>query len=463
VDRFDGWDGIVSVDVDIVQITAEAGIDYETFYSGVSCIESSCKTTLIFQDGEAFKLMGVNILNDDQIEGDELFNISLSNPTNDSILADPADVLVLIADDESESIIEPADFYVATNGSDSNPGTIDQPFATVPHAISLVQPGELIYIRGGTYTPAESFFFSGINGLEGQMIRVFAYPGEKPIFDFSLDLDTNQGWGLYESSYWHIKGIAIYNAHDVGMRIRNNSNYNIIEDMEFAFNEENGFAVHTFSTNNLILNNVSHHNYDPDRHGEDADGYVVGTNAIDNTLRGNIAHDNSDDGFDLWESINTTLEGNVAYSNGFDLWGEGANFNGDGNGYKLGQGIGGHLLIGNIGWGNAATGATFNTASGPLILYNNTMYGQTNNYYFKERAHVLRNNISFNGSFSLDEFTDDQNNSWNLGISDPGFLSEDTMSPDFLKLAPGSPAIDAGVDLGLPFSGNAPDLGAHEF
>ena len=33
---------------------------------------------------------------------------------------------------------------------------------------------------------------------------------------------------------------------------------------------------------------------------------------------------------------------------------------------------------------------------------------------------------------------------------------------DFMKLAEGSELIDAGIDVGLPFLGKAPDLGAFE-
>jgi parallel beta-helix repeat protein len=295
------------------------------------------------------------------------------------------------------------------------------------------------------------------------MIRVFAYPGEKPIFDFSLDPDPHAGWVLYESSYWHIKGLGLHKTHDEGMVIRNSSSHNIIENMEFAFNEQNGFSVLSFSTNNLLLNNISHHNYDPDDHGEDADGYVIGTDAIDTILRGNIAHSNSDDGFDLWESINTTLERNIAYKNGFDLWGEGDQFEGDGSAFKLGRGPGGHTLIGNIGWGNANSGLSYNTASGPIIMYNNTMFDNPINYYFKEQAHVLRNNISYKGIVSFDSFTDHKNNSWNLDIDNPKFISEDPSSPDFLHLSKDSPAVDAGLDVGLPFNGSAPDLGSFEY
>ena len=34
---------------------------------------------------------------------------------------------------------------------------------------------------------------------------------------------------------------------------------------------------------------------------------------------------------------------------------------------------------------------------------------------------------------------------------------------DFLRLKNGSEMIDAGTDVGLPYSGKAPDLGAYEF
>lgn len=45
------------------------------------------------------------------------------------------------------------DYYVATDGDDSNSGTsIDQPFATLQHAHGAVMAGDTVYIRGGTYT-----------------------------------------------------------------------------------------------------------------------------------------------------------------------------------------------------------------------------------------------------------------------------------------------------------------------
>src|SRR5205823_870147 len=43
-------------------------------------------------------------------------------------------------------------YYVATNGSDSNAGTINQPFQTIRTGLSRLHPGDTLYIRGGTYS-----------------------------------------------------------------------------------------------------------------------------------------------------------------------------------------------------------------------------------------------------------------------------------------------------------------------
>jgi len=77
--------------------------------------------------------------------------------------------------------------------------------------------------------------------------------------------------------------------------------------------------------------------------------------------------------------------------------------------------------------------------------------------------HELVNCLDSGSGTSFHSGVDDSSNSWNLGIDDPGFASTDDTSGDFLRLAAGSPAIDAGTDVGLAFVGEAPDLGAYEY
>src|SRR5262249_27056894 len=51
-----------------------------------------------------------------------------------------------------------ANYYVSTTGSDSNPGTQAQPWATIQHADTLTRsPGDCINVAAGTYTWTQTF------------------------------------------------------------------------------------------------------------------------------------------------------------------------------------------------------------------------------------------------------------------------------------------------------------------
>ena len=42
-------------------------------------------------------------------------------------------------------------YYVATTGSPTNPGTLEQPLRTIQQAVNLTQPGDNVIVRGGVY------------------------------------------------------------------------------------------------------------------------------------------------------------------------------------------------------------------------------------------------------------------------------------------------------------------------
>ena len=68
--------------------------------------------------------------------------------------------------------------YVSTAGSDSNPGTIAQPFRTIKRGMRAVRPGDVLYIRSGVYTEhlVENDF--AVSGSSSAWITVTGYPGE---------------------------------------------------------------------------------------------------------------------------------------------------------------------------------------------------------------------------------------------------------------------------------------------
>ncbi|GAB4300228.1 MAG: hypothetical protein Fur0025_39710 [Oscillatoriaceae cyanobacterium] len=70
-------------------------------------------------------------------------------------------------------------YFVSTTGNDANSGTIFQPFRTIQKAAELAQPGQTIYIRGGTYR--EGNIRPTNNGTANAPITFTAYNDEDVI------------------------------------------------------------------------------------------------------------------------------------------------------------------------------------------------------------------------------------------------------------------------------------------
>jgi len=132
---------------------------------------------------------------------------------------------------------------------------------------------------------------------------MWAYPGERPVFDFTGLNDR----GLYISkNFWHIKGIEVCNAGSNGICL-SSCGYNIIEGCSSHDNGLEGIKL-TGSTSdtaklaryNLILNCDSYRNYDAANHGENADGFAAKTGrGPGNIFKGCRSWNNADDGWDF--------------------------------------------------------------------------------------------------------------------------------------------------------------------
>src|SRR6266513_1988056 len=66
-------------------------------------------------------------------------------------------------------------FYVSTTGNDASSGTSGSPWRTIQHAANMVQPGDTIYVYGGTYNETVTINASG-NSTAGY-ITFQSYPG----------------------------------------------------------------------------------------------------------------------------------------------------------------------------------------------------------------------------------------------------------------------------------------------
>lgn len=86
--------------------------------------------------------------------------------------------------------------YVATNGNDSNSGTISSPYKTFSKAVSVMSAGKTCIIRGGVYQEA---LLVGKSGTAGNYITFKAADGEK--VDIRATTVVN-GWQLHSGSIY---------------------------------------------------------------------------------------------------------------------------------------------------------------------------------------------------------------------------------------------------------------------
>ncbi len=69
--------------------------------------------------------------------------------------------------------------------SDTNPGTIHNPLATLAEAYRLCKPDDTIILRGGTYHLADLGYGNSTSGAPGAPLTIEAAPGEHPIIDLA--------------------------------------------------------------------------------------------------------------------------------------------------------------------------------------------------------------------------------------------------------------------------------------
>lgn len=387
-------------------------------------------------------------------------------------------------------------FYVAPNGNNNNAGTIGSPFATLNRAVSNAQPGDVIVMRGGVYLHDDTIRLNNVSGTANNPIRVFAYPGEQPILDFAPQGIQNNAHGVrLNANHWHLYGLTIRNAGHNGLRM--DGSHNRLERLVVHNNYDTGILLGGSASHNLIMNSDSYRNFNSgvytNRVGNNADGF--GAKQLDigpgNHFYGNRSWENSDDGFDFWRAPHTiVLQNNWTFGNGdASAFGNPSNFEGGGNGFKLGgnNDPGDHVVVRNIAFNNFgvsgnAKGFDHNNNSGALTLLNNTAFNNGRNYVFpnnpadSSKRHIFYNNLSFQGSVDITGGATQGGNSWQEGTPTSGmFQSLNTSlatSPrqadgslpviSLLRPVAGSFLVNGGVNIGLGYSGSAPNIGAYE-
>ncbi|MGA5760217.1 RICIN domain-containing protein [Nonomuraea bangladeshensis] len=321
--------------------------------------------------------------------------------------------------------------YVSPSGRDSATGTQSDP-TTLTSAIGRIAAGGTIYLRGGTYSYAQTVTIAaGNNGTSSARKKLSAYPGETPVLNFSAQSEDPANRGLaVNGSYWHVYGIVVERAGDNGIFVGGSNN--IIERTTTRYNRDTGLQLSRIASdtpqsqwpaNNLMLSVLSHDNADSD--GEDADGFAAKlTVGSGNVFRYAVSRNNIDDGWDLYTKTDTgpigvvTIEDSLAYNNG-TLSNGGQAGNGDRNGFKLGgEDISvNHVIRRNIAYRNGKHGFTYNRNLGTMTISDNVSIDNTErNFSFDGGTSVFRGNTSCrSGSGSNDKIvgnSDSSNQFW---------------------------------------------------
>jgi hypothetical protein len=344
-------------------------------------------------------------------------------------------------------------YYVATSGNDSYPGTSTQPWATWQKGFNSISPGDILYIRGGVYTPTLittassrncAVVVNGKNGSSGSKYQVFAYPGEIPILDCRNITGSNERIGILilDSSYWHLKGLTITRVDQPtaggvggqGIFIWgiNAAEHNTIESCIAHHNGGPGMGTRDSVNETLFLNCDCYDNWDAysDTPGGNADGYDVGYSKYIIRFTGCRAWWNGDDGFDMYDP--TGWDSTVYLTN---CWASHHGYSpsdgpgGDGSGFKLGTGTGlqgdstvRRYLYNCIAYDNANNGFDQNSGNMKSNIYNSVAYANGNrgfDFHWNNQYDTFRNCISY-GNGTSDSFLSNvthDHNTWDTAVT----------------------------------------------
>jgi hypothetical protein len=342
-------------------------------------------------------------------------------------------------------------FYVSTAGSDSNPGTLAQPWRTIQKAFSTLRPGEIALVRGGVYTQSVVMTRAGTALAP---ITVKNYPGEQPIIhpggSGSMDYPVRITAG---AAFFRLQGFVIENApldttvnvyiSDAGLQ-----QPQAAHDIEFRDNEvRNGMG-----TGLLVAPRTER-------------VHLIGNSVHDNGI--GTAHQHQGMYFQGQDGL---IANNVVYDqpNGFGIQVRGEDTQIAANNV---------IVTENTSVGNSLAGFVIeNTASNVTVVNNVSAFNGTYGIYgYYCCGPNLPGNTGYNNVLYGNGSGATRNSSgtivdFSLGnrLFDPMF--RDRLAADF-RLQAGSGALDAALStFSLGFdrderprpSGPAPDAGAHE-
>ena len=372
-----------------------------------------------------------------------------------------------------------SDIVISPDGDDdAGEGSYDNPYYSPQAAFSNLDDasdaaGSRVICRGGTYNLTSQQLVESSQGTQSEPIIMRPYADENPVFDFSDASELRRGFYFYNADWWQVRDIEVKEVphsseHDGRGILTSNTNNILFTGVESHHNTHDGLRLR--KTKNAIVRwSEFHHNYDGG--SGNADGIVIGEESSSVIVEYCKVYHNFDDGIDLYfAEPGNVVRYCIAWDNGYD---PSMNIQ-DGwmAAYKMGGRYGGGNLVHHCVAHNDGRGFIANSSKHRNEYYNCVAYDcgeynfhlDANAWETSDEKHKIRNCISYNGEvFVAENGSDSDYNTWDLGISEPGFRSTNQENNTFLHLQEDSPCIETGTDVGFDYEGEFPDLGAFEY
>ena len=339
------------------------------------------------------------------------------------------------------------DYYVATNGNDSNPGTQVLPFATISKANSVVTPGDTVHVLPGTYYQN---VLTTTNGTASQRIvyksetkwgAKIVGSGISPLF---------ATWENTGNAYIDVNGFDISGGGRFGILNYNGANNinvlaNHVHDIAVGFctsiggdgigSTENG-GTHDNNYIGNLINNVSV--------STKPCSYVHGfyVQGLREKVINNLVINNAGLGIACTHACNEpTIANNTIINNGYGI---------------------------RVGWSSVNPGKTNNAIISNNIVMNNINYA----IYEYITGMGINNQLLNNLLYGNNPNTCSAGDCLNTISSNPLFINYQPDGSGNYRLQSTSPAIDKGTSIGAPTTdydgalrpnGSGYDIGAFEY
>jgi len=194
------------------------------------------------------------------------------------------------------------DYFVSvSNGNDNNVGSYEKPFKSIKKALSVVEPGNAIYILEGKYSESIDITKSG---QEGKMITIKNFGSDKVIIDGNGR--DSAGVIIWNKSYIRIEGLEITNFRGtntpMGISIEGfGSDVEIVKNKIYNIqttDNAHGIAVYGTSGTNSYKDILIDGNELYQLKLGQSESIVVNGNVEGFKIINNIVHDNDNIGID---------------------------------------------------------------------------------------------------------------------------------------------------------------------